>query len=541
LLLVAVLVSTGACKPDLSKLTRGEGGEGGEGANGGNEGGNGGQTEGGTGGTKTGKGGSTNKAGASATGGSVGNTGGSSVGGSSVGGSGVGGSSVGGSSVGGSSVGGSGVGGTTACTLPTFVPGDPPSLHYAFDTQEGDIGATLIGAPTFTATGRIGGAIVLNATSYVQLPVDVVKSMDYMTVAAWVRLTSNSSGTLFDFGTGAENHFYLRLGGGSGVTYGAQILGGAIHETATTYVMPTSVWKHVALTVGDGKASLYIDGLNVRTTTNFTVSPSALGSTAGNFIGHTNTDTSAFYGNIDDFRIYPRVLTREEVENLAFPGKDYIHFRFDEPCGTKAYDRSDNAIVAELPEGGTWTLNGRFGGGLTLNGANQFVKLPDNFLQACNDLTVAMWVLRGSSTTAYERLFAFGQDTKTVMTLTTAAGANPMQFSAKLNASDVRGVGEEQLLSDSPEKTPKRGIWSHIAVVLKSGSSSGSMYFDGILAATNPITIKPSDMGATIINTLGQPVYVSEPFYNGTIDDLRVACRAFTAPEIKILALGNSN
>jgi Concanavalin A-like lectin/glucanases superfamily len=408
------------------------------------------------------------------------------------------------------------------------------------DTNDGDKGAELVGGPTFTATGRIAGAVVLNAGQYIKLPVDVVKSMDYMTVAAWVKLSSNSSGTLFDFGTAGDNHFYLRLGGGSGVTYGAQILGGAIHETATTYLMPTNVWKHVALTVGDGKASLYIDGLNVRTTANFTVSPSGLGSTAGNYIGHTNTDTSSFYGNVDDFRIYPRVLTREELENLAFPGKDYIHFRFDEPCGTKAYDRSDNSVVAELPEGGSWTSNGHVGGGLTLNGANQFVKLPNNFLQACNDLTIAMWVQRASSTTAFERLFAFGQDTKTVMTLTTAAGANPMQFSAKLNASDVRGLGEEQLLSTAPELSPKRGIWSHLAVVLKSGSTS-TMYFDGNVAATNTFTIKPSDMGSTVINTLGRPVYAGEPFYTGIIDDLRVACRAFTAPEIKILALGNSN
>jgi hypothetical protein len=505
LLLVAVLVSTGACKPDINKLTSGgntNGGSGGE------------TTEGGAGGADSTKGGSSNKGGAS-------NKGGSTAGGSA-------------------NVGGTGAGGATACTVPTFVPGENPSLHFAFDKEGGDSGATLVGTPTFTTTGRIDGAVVIGANAYVKLPDDVVKSMDYVTVAAWVKLSNNSSGTLFDFGTGPDNHFYLRTGGGTGVTYGAQIMGGTPHETSTTYVMPTGVWKHVALTVGDGKALLYIDGLNVKTTTNFTVSPSGLGSTSGNFVGHTNTDLSNFYGSVDDFRIYPRVLNRDEVEYLAFPAKDYIHFRFDEPCGTRAYDRSDNAFVAELPEGGTWTSSGHVGGALTLNGANQFVKLPDNFLQACNDLTIAMWVQRASSSTLFERIFAFGQDTKTVMTLTTAAGSSPMQFSAKLNGSDQRGVGEEQLLSSSADLSPKRGTWGHIAVVLKSGGTS-TLYFDGNVATTNTISIKPSDMGATIINTLGHPVYVSEPYYNGTIDDLRVACRAFTAPEIKILALGNSD
>jgi hypothetical protein len=509
LLLAMIVGAAGACKPNLDKLTSGIE----------TDGGNGGDAGAGAGGKSLNTGGRTSLTATNA-GGSAGSSGG-----------------TGGSTTGGNTSSGGTTGSTsTVCNIEPFVPGDPPLLKYDFDVAGAD--GTPVGDPTWSSTGRIAGSVVLDSNKYIQLPADALKDFSAVTVATWVKLSTNVTGTtLFDFGTSATNHFYLRTNAGTSnyISFGAQVNGGAVQETVTAYVFPTGVWKHVALTVGDGKVNLYIDGLNVATRT-ITFAPSALGATSGNFIGHTHTNTASFYGSIDDFRIYPRVLPTAEVEHLAAPGSDYIHFRFDEPCGTKAYDRSSAALVGDLPSGGGWTNSGHVGGGLTFNGTDQYLKLPENIVQSCNDLTVAMWVQREQAL-QWDRLFTLEKDLGNLMTLTPMAPSG-MQFIAKVNGTETRGSAEEQLLTASGAQSPQRGLWGHIAVVLKGGT--GTLYFNGEVAASNSISIKPSDLGATQLNVIGAPLYSAfEPYFRGTIDDLRISCRGFTAPEIRLLALVN--
>jgi hypothetical protein len=510
LLITMLLSAATACKPDLNALKAGGGNAGEAGASGSSSGGHGG-----TGGKSSSGGASTG----TTEGGTSGQTGGSSA--------------IGGTSAAGGTTNSS----TNPCEIAPFVPGDPPALKYDFDTAGAD--GTHMGQTGWTPSGRIGGALVLGDNQYVQMPADVIKAYEAVTIASWVKLSANPSGsTLFDIGSSDTNHLYLRTNGGTGIAFGAQVNGGSVQEAATTYAFPLGVWKHVALVIGDGKGSLYIDGLNVASQ-KMTFTPSALQSTSGNYIGHSLASTTSIYASIDDFRIYGRALTREEVEFISPPGSDYVHFRFDEPCGAKGFDRSSKAWTAELPSGGTWTSSGRIGGGLTLDGSSQYVKLPDNVLQSCaGDFTMAMWVQRQSSS-SWERLFSVGTSVTTFMSFTPATSGGVMQFAAKLNGTELRGVdsGEQQVTSTSASLSPQRGIWGHVAVVLKGGT--GYLYYDGQQAASGPVTIKPSDLGATTINEVGRPLYSSEPFFNGTIDDLRISCRAYSPQEVKLLAIAN--
>ncbi|HEY5955527.1 MAG TPA: LamG domain-containing protein [Polyangiaceae bacterium] len=441
-----------------------------------------------------------------------------------------------------------GAAGAAACEIPKLSPFDPPILKYDFDAGSGDevtdssgngYNGTVLGAPAWSTTGRFGGAMTFNAANqYVQLPQNVLSSAEAVTVAAWVKLSANPAlSALFDIGSSATNHFYLRTNGGttsgSGMTFGAQVNGGPVQEIATAYTLPNGVWKHVALVIGDGTASLYIDGLSV-ISRSMTFAPSALGSTAGNWIGHTQGSNVNLYGSVDDFRIYAQALSREEVQSIAPAGTDYVHFRFDEPCGTKAYEAWNGASVAELPAGGTWT-SGRIGGALSLDGVNQFVQLPADLVRLCNDLTVAMWVQRRAPKN-WERLFSFGQGVSSSMTLAAWTSFNVMQFAAKLNGASSRGSSDElQMASASTALSPQSGLWSHVAVVLQSGK--GHLYLNGLEVGNGTIGIKPSDIGSTLINGVGQPLYMDEPYLAGLVDDLRISCRAFSVSEIKILAL----
>ena len=137
-----------------------------------------------------------------------------------------------------------------------------------------------------------------------------------------------------------------------------------------------------------------------------------------------------------------------------------------------------------------------------------------------------------SNSTPWERLFSVGSGLESVMTWTAATPLNYMRFSARINGDRERDSSTQQLLtSSSAVLSPQSGIWSHVAVVIQSGT--GRLYFDGQEAATGSITIKPSDLGATSINVLGKPLYVGESYLAATIDDLRISCRAFSPARSK--------
>jgi hypothetical protein len=146
-----------------------------------------------------------------------------------------------------------------------------------------------------------------------------------------------------------------------------------------------------------------------------------------------------------------------------------------------------------------------------------------------------MWVRRRAPTN-WERLFVFGQGVNTSMTLAAWTSLNVMQFSAKLNGGSSRGsADEQQIASGSTALSPQSGLWAHVAVVLQSGN--GRLYLNGQEVGSGSVSIKPSDLGSTAINAIGQPLYVGEPYLAGLVDDLRISCRAFPLGEIKILAL----
>jgi hypothetical protein len=98
--------------------------------------------------------------------------------------------------------------------------------------------------------------------------------------------------------------------------------GDIVHSTIQVPLQMSSTWVHVLVTYGYdavkkvGTANLYLNGGSpVATMTPFT-SPSA---TPGNLVIGKNslTDTNYFMGAMDDVRIYNRVLTPDEVMELA--------------------------------------------------------------------------------------------------------------------------------------------------------------------------------------------------------------------------------
>ena len=205
-------------------------------------------------------------------------------------------------------------------------------------------------------------------------------------------------------------------------------------------------------------------------------------------------------------------------------------YPFDEGQGTVAADAGGKGNDASL-FGAGWTA-GRIGNAVDIDGGSQFVDLPDGIVQDCDDLTVAAWVRLDSNPT-WGRIFDFGNDTGTNLFLTPAAN-NPSTLRFALKVPGIHDGLEAQI---SYAYSFPIGVWTHVAVVLEG--NLGTLYVDGLpVAANSNMLANPSDMGATLNNFLGDSQYSADPTLDGAIDELEIACRAYSAQEITDRAAG---
>ena len=290
-------------------------------------GGAGGQTNtGGTGGTNAGGiGGQTNTGGAGGV--NVGGKGGANTGGTGgTSSGGVGGTSSGGAA-GTSSGGAAGAsnGGAAGQSLPplfAYYPFDQTAGPTIPDTSGNGHGGTLAGTATFPAA-VIGNGLSLPGVSgdYVALPGALLQTVTSVTIALWVNVRADQVWQrVFDFGSSTNVYMFLtpHAGGTSIARFAISTTGNATEQRLdATSVLPVGTWTHVAIVLGAGGGTLYINGVAVGTNAALTLRPADLGAAANNWIGRSQfTADPSFNGQIDDLRIYASALTAGEITTI---------------------------------------------------------------------------------------------------------------------------------------------------------------------------------------------------------------------------------
>jgi len=163
---------------------------------------------------------------------------------------------------------------------------------------------------------------------------------------------------------------------------------------------------------------------------------------------------------------------------------------------------------------------GRFGQGIALDGADDFVTLPGGVADH-QDITVATWVYWNGGGN-WQRIFDFGDSTSSYMQLTPNWGGG-MRFT-------ITHSGVEQQLNTSALST---GRWVHVAVTLDGDTAT--LYVNGAAAASNTgVTIDPGDFKPAF-NFIGKSQF-ADPLFNGKIDDFRVYNYPLPAAEIADMA-----
>ena len=161
------------------------------------------------------------------------------------------------------------------------------------------------------------GKAITMTNRYVQLPYEVANS-EALTVAMWVKCTSVAAWQrLFDFGHDTEHYMFLTPNNSYTSVMRFAIKNGDSEQTVDCKAkLPTSQWKHVAVTIGGGSVCIYQDGELVGSSTGITIKPCDIHPVL-NYLGRSMFYSDPYFaGQLDDVRIYNFALTADEVKGV---------------------------------------------------------------------------------------------------------------------------------------------------------------------------------------------------------------------------------
>ena len=304
-----------------------------------------------------------------------------------------------------------------------------PSFAFALDTTDGLVGlwrfdettgisstdsrssiqAVFSGLPIW-GTGKIGGGVSFDGMTVRAVATSsLLSNLSKMTISVWVkpnslggsngisneRILTKSSLTAKRFG------FHINPEGGVGFLFGFSGSVGSWKTAPNTVSLNT--WHHIVVTYDSSSLInvpiIYIDGV-VQNVTEF-IKPVGVPVTDNSilFIGdNPNADgsisTKAYNGTLDQLRIYNRMLSSTEVQNIyqtENPSDGMVlHFKFNEGKGKTTYD-AVNSIPAQFVNMPTWVA-GKLGTALSFDGKTNHLEVGQVTYANLNTFTLSSWI-----------------------------------------------------------------------------------------------------------------------------------------------------
>lgn len=206
---------------------------------------------------------------------------------------------------------------------------------------------------------------------------------------------------------------------------------------------------------------------------------------------------------------------------LAVPGNYIGYYPLDATNGTVAVDATGSGNTG-LITNATWSAAGKINGCLSFNGVNSFVQISN---RVWNDFTISFWVKTtqtGDGPQWYNGAGLVDGDVP----------FNNNDFgTALVGGKFAFGVGNPDTTVLSAA-TINNGAWHHVAATRQLATGALNVYVDGA----------PSGGGTGNRNTLNAPTRLlfgdsasGGPFFNGSLDEIKIFDRALTAAEVTAL------
>jgi hypothetical protein len=409
--------------------------------------------------------------------------------------------------------------------LVAWYPLDGNAQDYSGNGNDGTLANfTFDGTTNGWTAGKFGKSLLFNGTGdYVDAgnPA-VLRSSGPITVSAWVRVASLSTGP--NFVSKTVNNFtdgwLLYYDSGTGkLTFRLQRGGGSYSDAQASPSLVTDGKWHLLTGTYDGTTlSLYVDGSlqGHLAAANYAPDTSRDLTVGANSDTHTNLTS----GSIDDVRIYSRALSASEISTL-YQGSQPA--TCDQTC--VGYWKLDGSVPASAL---SWAQPGEFGTTLGFGGNSNPTALISTVSQTDpSSITESVWF----------------KTTSTSGGLLIGLGSAPSLLSGAVDRElYMDGSGKLNFVSWNPRTTLTTagsyndGSW-HLATAVASPSGR-QLYVDGSLAASDSVTFSAAlsvgywHLGGDNLTIAGS---AGGFYFSGFLDDVRVYSSALSAPQVSAL------
>ncbi len=204
-----------------------------------------------------------------------------------------------------------------------------------------------------------------------------------------------------------------------------------------------------------------------------------------------------------------------------------VSYPLDETSGAVAHDDSGNGRDAAYV--GSPSLTGA--NGVRLDGADDYVSVPNDILQGLSSVTVSTDVLVRPEQSGNYFIWGLGNTTDWYGNGYLFATGNP----ARTGIASGNWTTEQETRGSA---NLDRGVWKTLTYTLDADKKTSRLYLDGIQVAENTnTTITPGAIGGgkTTANYLGRSTYTPDKRLAGSLRDFRLYDRALSADEVATL------
>ncbi|MEV4313780.1 LamG domain-containing protein [Actinocrispum sp. NPDC049592] len=467
---------------------------------------------------------------------------------------------------------------TSADNVATLNPGETPhplTLRGGASWAEGySKGNSWTQADAFGAKDGTRGGMYLTNNGYLETSAKVIDTSKSFTVSAWAYLNNtNSYYTVASQDGDQVSGFFLQYSADFGKwtfsTTATDAVGDAVRTTSAdnSAVPQLNTWTHLTATydANSRQTALYIDGKKVGTA----LLPYPIWSANGQFVvggaKWTGTRVDQFPGFVDDVQVWQRVLSDQDVHDLATVAVPragfglaegagtklatgatgsqedgtYVpapipslqgYWKFDENNGTTVSDASNNGAGYEnnlITTNAAWVA-GKTGSALQYNGtAGSYSYSTGRAVNTSQSFTVSAWV-KLDDLTAYQGVLGQSGVHRPGFQIRYSPDVHAWIFG--LNTSDSSSATTDWAYK--PDSVSQTGVWTLVTGVYNNDTKQIQMYVNGKLAGTKTFSGVPWD--ATGHVTVGAYDFDNNPIHSfkGTIDNVQMWQRALTASQV---------
>ncbi len=185
-------------------------------------------------------------------------------------------------------------------------------LHYDFNED-------IAVGTNYGATIKNGYATFDGVDDYIHMPDNITSGEEDVTFVINVRPEMDGANQFtFTVGTSENNYLFLNTNNGSNMRFAMTNVGWWQEEAEMKAdSVQKGNWASVAIVMDGTAKKMYVNGSVVAETTSELLA-SGLGDTNQNYLAKSQYSGDAYFkGYIDDFRIYRKALTTDEIANIA--------------------------------------------------------------------------------------------------------------------------------------------------------------------------------------------------------------------------------